>query len=55
WVPFVPLAGIGVCGLMMVSLPPDTWIRLAVWFFLGLIVYALYSSKHAKKPQFQIN
>ena len=47
WVPFVPLAGIIICVVMMVSLPLDTWIRLAVWMAIGLLVYFLYSKKHS--------
>ena len=47
WVPFVPLAGIIICVVMMVSLPLDTWIRLAVWMAIGLLIYFLYSKKHS--------
>jgi APA family basic amino acid/polyamine antiporter len=47
WVPFVPVAGIIICVLMMVSLPLDTWIRLAVWMILGLAIYFFYSKKHS--------
>jgi len=47
WVPFVPIAGILICLAMMVSLPGDTWIRLAVWMAIGLIIYFTYSKKHS--------
>jgi APA family basic amino acid/polyamine antiporter len=47
WVPVVPILGILVSGLLMVSLPPDTWIRLVVWLVIGLIVYATYGRKHS--------
>lgn len=47
WVPFVPIAGILICLSMMVSLPLDTWIRLAVWMALGLIIYFAYSKHHS--------
>lgn len=47
WVPFVPIAGIVICMAMMVSLPGDTWIRLAVWMAIGLIIYFTYSKKHS--------
>lgn len=47
WVPFVPIAGIVVCFTMMVFLPPDTWIRLAVWMAIGLVIYFTYSKKHS--------
>jgi basic amino acid/polyamine antiporter, APA family len=47
WVPFVPIMGIIVSLLMMVALPSDTWIRLAVWLIIGLIIYFTYSRKHS--------
>ncbi|MEP6611736.1 MAG: amino acid permease C-terminal domain-containing protein [Mucilaginibacter sp.] len=36
-----------MCVLMMVSLPLDTWIRLAVWMVIGLVIYFTYSKKHS--------
>ena len=47
WVPFVPIAGILICLSMMVALPGDTWIRLAIWMALGLIIYFAYSKHHS--------
>ncbi|MCC8408763.1 amino acid permease [Mucilaginibacter sp. UR6-1] len=47
WVPFVPIAGIVICISMMVSLPADTWIRLAVWMILGLVIYMVYGKKNS--------
>ena len=47
WVPFVPVAGILICLSMMISLPGDTWIRLAVWMAIGLVIYFFYSKKHS--------
>ena len=41
-VPYVPILGILVFLLLMVSLPLDTWIRLVVWLLLGFIVYFGY-------------
>jgi len=49
-VPLVPLLSILSCGLMMVTLPGSTWIRLAIWFFLGLVIYALYGSRQSVTP-----
>ena len=46
--PLVPLLGVAFCGAMMYGLPGDTWIRLAVWFILGLVIFATYSIRHAK-------
>jgi basic amino acid/polyamine antiporter, APA family len=48
WVPFVPILGAGTCLLQMFSLPFDTWLRLIIWFILGLAIYFFYSRKHSK-------
>jgi APA family basic amino acid/polyamine antiporter len=48
WVPLVPILGIATCVLMMVSLPWETWLRLAVWLGLGLLIYFGYGQKHSK-------
>jgi APA family basic amino acid/polyamine antiporter len=50
-VPLVPLLGIGLCGAMMYVLPADTWLRFAVWMFIGLIVYGLHGMRHARRPR----
>jgi APA family basic amino acid/polyamine antiporter len=44
------VAGIGValCLLLMISLPGDTWIRLAVWLGAGLVIYFCYGTHHSK-------
>ncbi|HET8763322.1 MAG TPA: amino acid permease, partial [Gemmatimonadales bacterium] len=43
WVPFVPIAGIISCVLLMATLPGATWERLGVWLVIGLLIYFLYS------------
>ena len=54
FVPVVPLLSILVCGAMMAWLPGDTWIRLAVWFFIGLVIYAFYGARREATPQWSI-
>ena len=54
WVPVVPIGGVLVCGAMMYGLSTDTWIRLGVWFVIGLVVYFLYARKHAKTPSYAL-
>jgi APA family basic amino acid/polyamine antiporter len=46
-VPLVPILGILTCLGMMALLPIDTWIRLFVWLFLGLVIYFLYGRNHS--------
>jgi len=43
WVPVIPLAGMFICIVMMLSLNEATWIRLMVWLLIGFIVYFAYS------------
>jgi APA family basic amino acid/polyamine antiporter len=46
--------GIAMCLFMMAFLPLDTWIRLGVWTAIGLVIYAIYSSRHAMPPRFRL-
>jgi basic amino acid/polyamine antiporter, APA family len=48
-VPFglvIPTFGIAVCLLLMFSLPPINWLRLAAWWGIGAIIYAAYGRRH---------
>jgi APA family basic amino acid/polyamine antiporter len=51
WVPVVPILGILTCLVMMVSLPLATWVRLAVWLALGMVIYFGYGKKNSKLRQ----
>src|SRR5215472_147517 len=44
---FTCIAGAAVCGLMMVSLGPATWVRLVVWTAIGAVIYAFYGYQHS--------
>lgn len=46
--PWTPVGGIAVCMALMASLPRDTWIRLAAWLGLGLVVYAAYGFRKSR-------
>jgi APA family basic amino acid/polyamine antiporter len=48
WVPVVPILGILVSGLLMISLPGDTWLRLLVWLVIGMAVYFGYGRRHSR-------
>ena len=46
-VPFVPIMGMGISLLLMLSLPFSTWLRLMVWLAIGMAIYFAYSRKHS--------
>jgi basic amino acid/polyamine antiporter, APA family len=48
---FVAPAGAASSLFLMFGLPLDTWIRFVVWLVLGLLVYALYGTKHSRIKQ----
>jgi APA family basic amino acid/polyamine antiporter len=33
---------------MMVALPGDTWLRLAGWTLIGILVYVFYGYRHSR-------
>ncbi len=47
-VPLVPILGILVSGLMMVSLPLSTWLRLIIWLAIGMVIYFGYGRHHSR-------
>jgi basic amino acid/polyamine antiporter, APA family len=48
WVPLVPLLGVACCLTLMVSLPGATWLQLAAWSAIGLLIYGLYGRRHSR-------
>jgi len=48
WVWFVaPMGALSAFGLML-YLPLMTWVRLLVWFLVGIAIYFLYSCRHSE-------
>jgi len=45
--PFVPIAGIAICLLLMFSLPAENWLRLLVWLLIGFGIYFTYGKNHS--------
>ncbi len=46
-VPFVPIAGIACCLLLMLSLPTENWLRLGIWLLIGFCIYFTYGARHS--------
>jgi len=47
-VPFVPIMGVVICLYLMYSLPNESWVRLAGWLAIGLVIYFIYGKNHSK-------
>ena len=50
-VPLVPVLGVMLCGVLMLSLPLLTWLRFFVWLALGLLIYFYYGVRHSRLGQ----
>lgn len=50
-VPWVPLAGVAFCVLLMAGLPALTWKAFLVWFAVGMLIYFGYSRSHSALAQ----
>jgi APA family basic amino acid/polyamine antiporter len=46
--PVVPLVGVGFSIWLISFLDPVTWLRFAVWFLLGLVVYLAYGRRRSR-------
>ena len=46
-VPLVPILGIGICLLLMFSLPWENWVRLFAWLGVGFLIYFGYGKRHS--------
>ncbi len=46
-VPFIPILGAVVCGLMILGLGWPNWLRLIVWLLIGFVIYFGYSKRNS--------
>jgi len=47
WVPFVPCLSIVLNIYLMTQLDTSTWIRFAVWLFVGILIYLFYGLRNS--------
>lgn len=47
WVPVTPILAIISCGVLMLSLPLQTFLRFVSWLVIGLVIYFFYSAKRS--------
>jgi len=45
--PWIPIASVLSCFLLMASLTVENWIRFFVWLAIGLVIYRFYGRKHS--------
>ncbi|MBB2197839.1 amino acid permease [Gluconacetobacter sp. 1c LMG 22058] len=45
--PIIPVLGIVCCSAVMLSLDGLTWVRLAVWLVIGMVIYFGYSRRNS--------
>ena len=48
FMPLTPLVGIGFSIWLITKLQPETWLRFAVWFLIGALIYAAYGYRHSR-------
>lgn len=47
WVPWIPILSIAASVYLAFNLPILTWVRLAAWIIIGLVVYFAYGRRHS--------
>jgi len=46
--PWIPLMGVVMCALLMISLPAITWFGFIAWIGIGLLIYSNYGMQKSK-------
>ena len=47
YVPYIPGLGALLCVILMISLPSSNWVRLILWFLVGMGIYYFYGRHHS--------
>jgi APA family basic amino acid/polyamine antiporter len=47
WSPWIPIASVVFCFVLMASLTVENWLRFFIWLAIGLVVYYFYGRKHS--------
>jgi cationic amino acid transporter 3 len=53
WVPFIPCLSIIINLYLMLELDKQTWIRFAVWLFIGFLIYFFYGMQNSEEGKFR--
>ncbi len=48
WMPWIPLASVVLCFVLMASLTVENWVRFFVWLAIGLVLYYFYGHRHSQ-------
>ncbi|TAN21230.1 MAG: amino acid permease [Acidobacteria bacterium] len=51
FVPLFPILAVVFCGVLMLALPVETWVRFFGWMIIGLLVYYYYGRKRSEFHQ----
>jgi APA family basic amino acid/polyamine antiporter len=49
FVPFVPIAGVLICGGLLFVIPLHTWMVYGIWVTLGVALYMAYGGRSARR------
>ncbi len=52
--PYIPIASVLLCLLLMFSLPAENWYRLVIWLAIGIIIYFTYGRKNSVLSKMQM-
>jgi len=48
WTPWIPIASLVFCFILMASLTVENWLRFFAWLIIGLFFYFLYGRHHSQ-------